>query len=506
MSQNASEILAAIDLGSNSFHMIIARVLEDGQLQQVDRIKDMVRLGGGLDEDNNLSKDSMERAIDALARFGERLKEMPSASVRAVGTNTLRKAKESKSFLKKAEEALGHPIEIISGREEGRLIYVGVAHSVFDAQGRKRLVVDIGGGSTEVIIGQEFDVLAVESHYMGCVSFSKKFFSDGKLTRKNFTKATLAARQELVKTSTTFPKVGWEVALGASGTIKAIQSILVEEGLGSLGITLPALYRLRDAMIDLGEVDALEKLSGLKAERVPVIAGGLAVLIGVFEGLDISEMKVSDMALREGVLYDLHGRMTDQDVRDRTISSMATRYMVDTDHAERVWQTAKTILGLVGEDWKINDPAFAVRLRWACQLHEIGLTISHSRYHKHGSYLVENSDMAGFSKQDQQLLWALIRSHRRRFKAHRFDSQPGNLPTKLRRLCVILRLAVLLNRSRGEDVLPKGFDVRVEGERVILSANNGWLENSPLTHEDLLLERDYLKGSGFELVLPEIEG
>ena len=358
MSQNASEILAAIDLGSNSFHMIIARVLEDGQLQQVDRIKDMVRLGGGLDEDNNLSKDSMERAIDALARFGERLKEMPSASVRAVGTNTLRKAKESKSFLKKAEEALGHPIEIISGREEGRLIYVGVAHSVFDAQGRKRLVVDIGGGSTEVIIGKEFDVLAVESHYMGCVSFSKKFFSDGKLTRKNFTKATLAARQELVKTSTTFPKVGWEVALGASGTIKAIQSILVEEGLGSLGITLPALYRLRDAMIDLGEVDALEKLSGLKAERVPVIAGGLAVLIGVFEGLDISEMKVSDMALREGVLYDLHGRMTDQDVRDRTISSMATRYMVDTDHAERVWQTAKTILGLVGEDWKIRKRNF----------------------------------------------------------------------------------------------------------------------------------------------------
>lgn len=506
MSQHESDILAAIDLGSNSFHMIIARVLEDGQLQQIDKIKDMVRLGGGLDKDNNLSQDSMDRAIETLARFGERLKEVPSASVRAVGTNTLRKAKGAKDFLRDAEDALGHPIEIISGREEGRLIYVGVAHGIFDPKGRKRLVVDIGGGSTEVIIGQEFEVLEVESHYMGCVSFSKRFFSDGKLNKKSFTKATLAARQELVRIATTFPRVGWEEALGASGTIKAIQSMLVEEGLGSLGITLPAMYRLRDAMIDQGEIDKLANIKGLKSERVPVIAGGLAILIGVFEGLDIDSMKVSEMALREGVLYDLHGRMSEKDVRDITISSMATRYAVDRDHAERVCRSAEEIWNQVKGDWKIDASFFAVRLRWACQIHEIGLSISHSRYHKHGSYLLENSDMPGFSKQDQQLLWALVRSHRRRFKPHRFDGQPGNLPTKLRRLCVILRLAVLLNRSRTEDALPDGFKIKVEGARIILSANEGWLENSPLTMEDLILEQDYLSTAGFELVLPLSEG
>ena len=495
---NPSDILAAIDLGSNSFHMIIARVGPSGQLQRIDRIKDMVRLGGGLDEHNNLSAESRQRGIDALARFGERLRELPSASVRAVGTNTLRKAKNSREFLLQLSDALGHPIEIISGHEEGRLIHVGVAHGIFDPKERKRIVVDIGGGSTEVIIGQGFDALAVQSHYMGCVSYSQRFFPEGKVTAKSFERATLAARQELVKTSTTFPQIGWESELGTSGTIKAIQQIILAEGLGELGITLQAMYALRDRMIS---IKSIAKLSGLKEERIPVIPGGLAILIGTFESLGLTHMSVSDMALREGVLYDLHGRMINEDVRDHTIMSMAARYGVDMPHAERVASTALSLWDRVKLAWAIDNPTFGIRLRWACLLHEIGLAISHTRHHKHGSYLVENSDMAGFSRQDQQLLWALIRSHRRRLKPHRFDSMPGSLPEQARRLCLLLRLAVVLNRTRSPEGLPPELCLSAQEHALTLTLPQTWLEASPLTHEDLLQERDYISAAGYTLDL-----
>lgn len=502
MSEHVHDELAALDLGSNSFHMIIARVSDDGQLQLVDRLKDMVRLGGGLDEEGNLDVAAQERALASLARFGERLRHLPPEAVRVVGTNTLRKARNAGDFLARAEAALGHTIEIVSGREEGRLIYLGVARGVFDPEGRKRLVVDIGGGSTEVIIGEGFDVLACESLYMGCVSFSQRFFKKGKLKAKYFDRAVLAARQELRAIENRYPEMGWELAVGASGTIKAIQSTLTDEEIGELGITLEAMYRLRDRVLAAGHVDDLA-LEGLSERRAPVFAGGLAILTGLFESLGVERMVVSDFAMREGVLYDLHGRVRDVDVRDVTIDAMAARYMVDQAHAARVERAAFALLDQVREPWGLGARVFSSQLRWACRLHEIGLAISHGRYHKHGSYLVKHSDMAGFSRQDQQLLWALIRSHRRRFKPHRFEGLPGDLPARGRRLCVLLRLSVLLNRGRSDGAYPDELVIEVDDARVRLRFPEGWLEQSPLTVEELRMERDYLAQAGFTLDFDE---
>jgi len=498
---DSTETLAAIDLGSNSFHMIIARVSDSGQLTVVDRQKDMVRLGGGLGTDNSLSLDAQERALDSLARMGDRLKGMPEGTVRAVGTNTLRKAKAA-GFIERAESLLGHPIDIIAGVEEGRLIYLGVARGVHAPPGMQRIVVDIGGGSTEVVIGKDLDVLAVESLYMGCVSFSLAHFPGGEITRRGFDYATLAARQELRALEHTYPAIGWEHAIGTSGTIKAVNKIITEEGIAS-ELTLDALYELRDRTVDAGHVDRLE-LAGLSEQRRPVFCGGLAILIGIFESLDLDQLEYSEFALREGVLYDLHGRTTDQDVREATITRLMDQYDVDVAHALRVERTACELLDVVAQDWGLTAPSLERQLRWACRIHEIGLTIAHSRYHKHGSYIVENADLPGFSRQDQNMLWALVRTHRRRFKPHRFDGLPGDLPDAGRRLGVLMRLAVLLERARIEEATPRGLELLVDDDdRVTLVFPDGWLDASPLTRADLETEKVYLEQGGFILVVED---
>lgn len=499
MSDLTPPTLAAIDLGSNSFHMIIARVV-DGQLQIVDRLKDMVRLGGGLDEHNHLSSESQARALATLAIFGERLKEMPQGTVRALGTNTLRKAKNSRDFLKRAEDALGHPIEIISGQEEGRIIYLGVAHNIFDPTHANRLVVDIGGGSTEAILGKGFDVIACESLYMGCVSFSKRYFDTGVMSSKRFEQAILGARQELRAIENTYPALGWKQAIGSSGTIKSIQAVLVEERLGKLGITLEAMHRLKERLIGIGDMSKLS-LAGMNPERAPVFAGGLAILIGVFESLGIQTMQVSDAALREGAIYDLHGRTHDVDVRDVTINNMLRRYNVDEQHAQRVWRTARHLLEQIkARDLPGLDGAYVESmLRRACLLHEIGLAISHSRYHKHGSYIVENSDMPGFSKKDQQLLWSLVRTHRRQFKPHRFDNLPGDLSTQGLYMAILLRLAVVLNRGRAQNAHPEQVKLSIQDRKIKLGFPKKWLGSSPLMREDLTQEQLYLRAEGYKL-------
>ena len=494
----ASDVLAAIDLGSNSFHMIIARVIDD-QLQIIDRLKEMVRLGGGLDHDDNLTVEAQQRALETLLMFGERLKGMPSESVRALGTNTLRKAKNARDFLALAEQALGHPIEIISGREEGRIVYLGVAHSIFDSSSGSRLVLDIGGGSTEAILGEGFEITACESLYMGCVSYSQRYFEGGAISSKRYKQAILATRQELRAISHGYTALGWDRAFGSSGTIKAIQQVILEEKLGALGITLESMRRLMALTIERGHVTKLD-LHGLSERRRPVFCGGLAILIGVFESLNVSVMQVSDYALREGAIYDLYGRARQIDVRDVTIANMARRYQIDLHHAERVWRSAERLLAQVSEPWDLGGEDFAAQLRRACMLHEIGLAISHSRYHKHGSYIVENSDMAGFSRKDQQLLWALVRTHRRQFKPHRFDALPSKLSDRGLRLALVLRLAVLLNRARVERAYPEELKLLVKGaRRVRLIFPNGWLEEAPLMSEDLRQEQIYLKEAGFLL-------
>ena len=486
-------VVAAIDLGSNSFHMLVAR-RDDGVLHVQDRLQEMVRLGGGLDARNRLSPAVRRRALECLARFGQRVAGLPQGSVRAVGTNTLRRMRDAKVFLAAAERALGHPIEIIAGREEARLIYQGMAMSRPD-DGKRRLVVDIGGGSTELILGEDREALAMESLHMGCVETSRVHFEGGRITAKAMRHAETAARVELQPVENQF-RSGWEVALGTSGTIRAIRSVLRSQGWTRGEITRAALVQLRETMVASGHVDELD-LAGLNPERAAVFPGGVAILTAVFDALGIGQMQVSDAALREGLLYDLVGRLTHHDVRERTVSALAARFRTDTKQAEHVARTAAECFRQVARSWQL-DGEQARLLEWAARLHEIGLVVAHNQYHKHGAYLVEKADLPGFSWQEQQLLAALIRGHRRKFPAEVFELLPESARLVARRLCVLLRLAVLLHRGRNVIDL-KGLRLRAERRAVLVRFARGWLRRHPLTQADLEQEILWLKAAGIRL-------
>jgi exopolyphosphatase / guanosine-5'-triphosphate,3'-diphosphate pyrophosphatase len=489
------ETVAAVDLGSNSFHMIVARV-QDGHVHMLDRLRETVRLAGGLDVRNQLSEKAMERAVACLERFGQRVGDLPAGAVRAVGTNTLRKARNAGQFMERATKALGHPIEVIGGHEEARLIYLGVAHTLADDGGR-RLVVDIGGGSTELIIGERFEPLHGESLYMGCVSFSQLYFPRGRITETGWRTADIAARLELQPLERMYRNLGWKDALGASGTLLAVERVLREQGWSSGGVTLEGLRRLRQVMIAAGQVSRLD-LNGLNEDRKPVFPGGVAVLLAIFESLGIETMQVSDGALREGLVYDLLGRISHEDVRGRTIDGLMRRFQIDAAHAERVEVTARELLEQLGDDWEMDEDA-ADTLTWAARLHELGLAISHAGYHKHGAYLLENADLAGFSRQGQRWLSLLVLAHRRKFPVKLIEqSVAKELQPRLVRLTVLLRLAVLLRRSRS-DTAPALQSVGVTRQGLKLVFPPDWLDTHPLTRADLEREKDYLKPAGVKL-------
>lgn len=495
-SEQHDAMIAAIDLGSNSFHMIVARNLE-GQLQLRDRLREMVRLAAGLDEQGELEEAARDRALACLQRFGQRLKGFAPGSVRAVGTNTLRRAR-SPGFLRAAEAALGHPIEIISGREEARLIYLGVAHGLPDSDGR-RLVVDIGGGSTELILGQRFETLERESTPMGCVSYSERFFANGKISAKAMNNAVIAARLELQDIEAEYRHVGWELAVGASGTIKAVGELVQANGWSEQGISLVSLRRLADELVRVGEVQAL-KLNGLKEERLPVLAGGVAVLLAIFESLQVDTMQISDWALREGLLYDLLGRIRHEDVRERTITALSERYQVDRQQALRVEACARNFLHQLSYDWDLLGEDPVQLLSWSAQLHEIGLAIAHSGYQKHGAYLLENSDLPGFSNTEQKLLAGLVRGHRRKLPASLFRDLPDWQQQTMQRLCILLRLAVLLHRSHSSVELPP-IRLQAKGNTLQMAFPEAWLQEHPLTAADLANEVELLRGLRYKLKL-----
>ncbi len=498
-SRPAAQTLAAIDLGSNSFHMVVARVV-DGELVIVDRMKEMVQLGAGLNDARRLSAEAQLRALACLERMGQRIRQLPQASVRVVGTNTLRVAKNSEEFLERAEQALGQPIEIISGIEEARLIYSGVAHGL-GPKDERRLVVDIGGGSTELVIGQHFSPLDLESLYMGCVTMMRRHFDDGKLTAKRFRRAEVTALQELERIEKRFRRLGWQIAIGASGTIRAVARVVREAGFSQRGITRASLKKLRTAIVDAGSIERLE-LPGLARVRAPVFPGGVAVLSAIFESLEIDEMDVSDSALREGVLNDLLGRVLHRDVRSETVNALMERYHVDKEQAQRVEATLLRLIPQVVESWRLPLQRLLELGSWAARLHEIGLDIAHSHYHKHGAYVLENSDMPGFSKQEQRVLSVLVRAHRRKFLGSLWKSLPASA-RRVEHLAVLLRLAVLLHRSRTDVA-----DVTVAGTRRCLEVRfpAGWLEAHPLTQADLQEEAAFLAAGSFELRVPAMAG
>ena len=443
----AYELIAAVDLGSNSFRLQVGRIV-GSQIYPLDGLKESVRLAAGLNPDKRLDAASQERGLDAMARFAERLRGFDAGAVRAVATNTLRVAKNAASFLEKAEAALGFPIEVIAGREEARLIYLGVAHTLARPETRQ-LVVDIGGGSTEFIIGQNIDPLRLESLYMGCVSFSLRFFPEGKVDKRSFKEAELAARRELQTIVHEYREVGWDEAIGSSGTTKALVDLLEMNGWSDHGLTREGLDKLRVALLDAGSTARL-KLEGLRPDRIPVLPGGLAIMSAVFKEFGLERMMFSEGALRLGVLYDLLGRHHHDDLREATVSRFMQRYEVDRRQAARVAHTAFDLLKQLVPASREAGHVDAQFLVWAARLHEIGISVAHSSYHKHSAYILANADMPGFSKRDQERLARLVLAHRG--KLERAQPLRGEAPEWTLIFC--LRVAVLLHRSRDDRAPP----------------------------------------------------
>lgn len=490
------DTIAAIDLGSNSFHMLVARH-EDDHLIVIDQHREMVRLAAGLNEHNQISPEVAQRALDCLSRFGERIKDVPAEGVRIVGTNTLRKAGNSGDFIQQAEARLGHPIEIISGIEEARLIYLGVAHGISLHSGQ-RLVIDIGGGSTECIIGEQFRPLHMQSLYMGCVSFSQRFFPDGVISKPAINQAYINAMMELEPHINHYKDLGWQDAIGASGTIKAINKIVQAMGLHDQGISTEALQILVDRLSEVEHIDDL-KLAGMKEERRAVFPGGLMVLKALFDGLDIKLMYVSNDALREGLLYDLLNREQQEDTRSTSIQAICKRYHVDLQHAEQVEGTAAELFNQLAGNC-ILHPAYDWQpLSWAAYCHEIGMNIAFSQYHKHGEYILRYADLLGFSNTDQQVLAALVRCHRRSINLSLLNNLPSHWQQKSKCLMIILRLAVVLNRSRKPvDVIPK---MEANEDTIYCYFPDNYFQQHPLTYHDLLQEQKHLQAAGINLQL-----
>jgi exopolyphosphatase / guanosine-5'-triphosphate,3'-diphosphate pyrophosphatase len=482
------ETVAAVDLGSNSFHMIVARIA-GGDLQVIDRLKEMVRLGEGLTDDRDLRPEVADRALACLERFGQRLRGMPPGSVRAVGTNTLRQLRPEALFLEQAELALGHPIDVISGREEARLVYLGVANGLAAGEER-RLVVDIGGGSTEIIVGEGVTPRLRESLHMGCVSMSRLQLPDGKITAKRMDRAELAGALEIRPVREIFRGSGWKTVVGSSGTIKAIAGVVEAQGWSADGISAPSLDKLREALIGFGKSSAID-LKGLSEERKPVFAGGVAVLRSVFANLGVEHMQVSEEALREGLIYEMMGRIQHEDVRERTVNALCQRFDIDEEHADRIKATALTLYGQLAQAWNLMNPDFPSMLGWAARLHEVGLVIGHSQYQKHGAYLLRNADMSGFTRQDQSMLAALVLGHRRKFPIQEFLALPKSVRECARHLCVILRLAALLHRSRSPTTKPYPL-LHPDGEHLRLSFPDDWLARHPQTLLELEQEAERL--------------
>lgn len=487
--------MAAVDLGSNSFHMVVARYTH-GQLVIVDRLREMVRLAGGLDEQDRLNKEVSARALECLERFGQRLRDMRAGSVRVVGTNTLRRAHRKQGFLTRAREALGHPIEIISGIEEARLIYLGVSNTIANEPGR-RLVIDIGGGSTEVIIGEGFTPLLLESLHMGCVGLSMEYFSGGKVSAKRFERARVAARLELEPVQAAFRAKGWQHAVGSSGTIRIILELIRHFEPTATTITAAGLERLIREVTKVGQVSSIG-LPEITSERAPVFPGGLAILAELFATLGIDQMRIADGALREGLLYDMIGRFRNEDARERTVRAMQQRYHVDTEQATRVEATALAFYKQVCEAWELDESLAELAISWAARLHEIGLDVAHSQYQKHGAYLLLHADMPGFAREEQQLLSFLVGSHRRKLALMVVEELIPPWDRKAPFLALPLRLAVLAHRGRGRTPLP-AVKLMAKGRSLTLQFPKRWLKEHPLTVADLLQEVEYWRGAGFRL-------
>ncbi|ANW23782.1 exopolyphosphatase [Vibrio coralliilyticus] len=488
--------VAAIDLGSNSFHMVVARVV-DQDLQLVSRHKQRVRLAAGLDAQKNLDNASIERGLECLAMFAERLQGFEECNVRIAATHTLRQANNAHIFLQRAREVLPFPIEIIPGVEEARLIYLGVAHT--QPESDSKLVVDIGGGSTEMIIGGGLDPELINSKQMGCVSYTKLYFANGKLSRKNFAKAILAAEQRLESIAHRYCKKGWEIAFGSSGTIKAIREVLIGMGYDDGIITAKRLDKLVEKLCEWPTIEDID-LSGLTPDRKPVFAAGVAILMAIFKDLRIDEMHFSEGALREGLLFEMEDGFKRSDIRMRTTENMASKHLVDLDHATKIKHQAQSFLQQVHQDLGIKKSSELFDLLdWSALLHEVGLSISLQAFHRHSAYILRHTYMPGFNREQQTVLAMLVRFQRKALKLHEMEEFTLFKKKHIIGVIRILRLAILLNGQRNEDALPK-LMLSIDGDTWTLSSDDDeWLEHNKLLHADLMTEQEYWNNAGWAL-------
>lgn len=467
------ELAAAVDLGSNSFRLQVGRIV-DNQIYPLDGLKETVRLAAGLTPDKLLDIAAQQRGLVALSRFAERLRGFEPRAVRAVATNTLRVAKNAAEFLQQAEKVLGFPIEVIAGREEARLIYLGVAHTLPNP-GQRQLVVDIGGGSTEFAIGQNFAPIQLESLYMGCVSYSLRFFSDGRIDKNSFREAELAARRELQGIVQPYRETGWDAVFGSSGTAKSIVDLLEQNNFSDHGITRSGLERLCAELVRAGTASRMH-LRGLRDDRIPVLPGGLAIMSALFKEFGLEQMEFSEGALRLGVLYDQLGRYHHDDMREATVNRFTQRYETDHRQAARVAQTALALLHQLVPATQEEDHPDAQFLLWAARLHEIGISVAHSSYHKHSAYILANADMPGFSRRDQARLSRLVLGHRGKLER----AQPLEKEAPEWTLLFCLRIAVLLHRARDDQALSV-FAARFTRNGFRLDVGMGGLDLLPLT-------------------------
>ncbi len=483
-----SSQFAALDLGSNSFHLVIAEN-RDGRLQVIDKLKEMVRLAAGLNKQQQLDPLVAQRALDCLSRFGQRLQNIPSENIRVVGTNTLRRIRHGKDFMQDAQQALGQDIEVVSGQEEARLIYLGVSHALEDSNDQ-RLVIDIGGGSTELILGQQFNPQKLESLFMGCVTYSRRFFAAGRVKKNAMQLAKLQALHELEPIQGQFRRPNWETAIGASGTILAVRDVLQANGWSQQSITYEGLTKLFETLAKAKDSGSV-KLEGLAEERHSVFPGGVAILTAIFEALKIKTMLVSSGALREGLLFDLLGRTTSEDIRENSVQDLISRYQIDARHANRVVETACKLFGALAKPLGLSKTRHLPLLRWAALLHEIGMDVSHRQYHKHGGYLIKHMDLAGFSHTTQDHLALLVRAHRRKFPLAEFEIVTPKDRPALILLATLLRLSVVLHRNRSRHSLP-GVEVQAGEATLTCLFPPGWLDQHPLTRLDLDQEAEFL--------------
>ncbi len=488
--------IAAIDLGSNSFHLVIAQEGEQGGIKIIDQMREMVRLGAGLDAQGNLTEPAQQAALLCLRRFRQRLHSIPVERIRAVGTNTLRAAKNSDDFLRLAQAALGLPISVISGHEEARLIYLGAAFDL-SGSGKKRLVVDIGGGSTELVIGEGYKPLHMDSLFIGCVSMTRRYFPDGFISKTQIHRATNVVLRELEPVVKDYLTLGWNEVVGTSGTIKAVDNVARCLGLKQDWISLQGMDEITKWMIDAKFIKNLQHVS---EQRRPVFPGGFVILSTILKELHIARMDISAGALREGVAYDLIGRLHDEDSRNQGVESLVNQFRLDLSQSARVVKSALLFLQRVEDKWNLADNIDKKLLTWAAQLHEIGISIAYSHHHLHGAYIIENSNMDGFSRQVQRVLALLVRNHRQKIDLEQIRWLPEQWPVKVIRLSILLRLAVTFYRGRV-DVDLSHIDLLAtdKGFSVVLSKD--WADQHPLTMFDLETEQGYLNAAGYEMIV-----